>query len=114
MFNPGEERVFTPGDGGDGDGTPGNPWDRDEGMSTPNDDGDPVDPLTGFGGGSDPSDPDNDGDGGPFDDGLYRPNPEDVDGTGLSSVDVKNFSDVSETSSTMAFVAMMSAEIAMI
>ena len=69
---------------------------------------------TDVGGGSDPSDPDNDGDGGPFDNGLYRPNPEDDYGTGLSSVGVKNFSDVSETSSTLSFVTMMSAKIAMI
>ena len=126
MFNPGEDRGFTPGDGGDGDGNPGNPWDRSDRMSTPNDDGDAIDPLTGFGGDSDPFDDpydpndDGDGDGSPFDDELYRPNPEDDYGTGLSfvieaaadfsSVGVENLSDASETSSTQAFVATLSAE----
>lgn len=120
MFNPGEDRGFTPGDGGDGDGNPGNPWDRSDRMSTPNDDGDPIDPLTGFSGGSDPNDGDSDGDGSPFDDELYRPNPEDDYGTGLSfvieaaadfsSAGVENLSDASATSSIQAFVATMSAE----
>ena len=92
VFNPGAERGFTPGNDDDGDGNPGNPWDRNERMSTPNGDGDPIDPLTGFGGPSDPEgndggpeDPDGEfNSSGPGDD-LWKPNPDDTWGGGPNS-----------------------------
>ena len=118
MFNPGEERGFTPGDGGNGDGNPGNPWDRNERMSTPNDNGDPIDPLTGFGGPSGPQvddgspiDPDEDFDSsGPGDD-LWKPNPDDVWGGGPNSKLVGSIR-IEDDKSMAKFVDAMSTDLA--
>ena len=91
MFNPGEERGFTPGDGGNGDETPEILGIAMKNVNS-NDNGDPIDPLTGFGGPSGPQvddgspiDPDEDFDSsGPGDD-LWKPNPDDVWGGGPNS-----------------------------